>query len=101
MRGAEGNHVDGAVRTARELTAGQCKIVQRDVVNFIGVASTECGFGRWRFGRDAGAVPLLDAARGEAQVRVGSGTDERGRARELLDSLRGSWQRRLHLAQVG
>jgi len=44
---------------------------------------------------------LIDAARLEAQRMVDGGAVSLAQARELLDSLRGRWRRRLDLARVG
>jgi ATP-dependent DNA helicase RecG len=44
---------------------------------------------------------LLEAARREAQVMISAGPADRERARQLLGSLRGNWQKRLDLARVG
>jgi ATP-dependent DNA helicase RecG len=44
---------------------------------------------------------LIDAARLEAQRMVDGGAVSLTQARELLDSLRGRWRRRLDLARVG
>ena len=44
---------------------------------------------------------LLEAARREAQAMIAESAESRGRAHELLESLRGNWKKRLDLARVG
>jgi len=44
---------------------------------------------------------LLEAGRREAQAMIADGDESRGKAHELLESLRGNWKKRLDLAWVG